>query len=397
MRLGKHKLINGGCIEYMRGLPDNCVDAVICDPPYGLGFMGKQWDQSVPGLEWARELLRVSKPGAHCVAFGGTRTYHRLAVALEDAGWEIRDCLGWVYTSGFPKSHDVSKAIDREAGAVREVVGRWNIPGRGTRSPAQNCGLTNDQGDITAPATEAAQKWSGWGTALKPSFEPAILARKPLEGTIAQNVQKWGTGALNIDAARFGYGDPCWVGPQVNVATASNYDGPNFKNQIYGNGMGGGAWVDKGGRWPANLYHCPKASRSEREAGCEGIATKTREDVTGRKPDSAGANHARSGMTRRGAIGNSHPTVKPLTLFRWIARLCTPPDGWILDPFLGSGTTLLAAELEGFRCVGVEMNPEYIEIIKARFSGIPILRKMAGGQTITAQEKNDIMKQGDLF
>lgn len=375
----------------MRRLPDNCIDAVICDPPYGLGFMGQKWDQSVPGLEWAQELLRVAKPGAHCVAFGGTRTYHRLAVALEDAGWEIRDCLGWVYTSGFPKSHNVGIAIDKQAGAMghRGVGVKHHVGQEGLEKP--------ERAPPHRGITEAAQRWAGWGTNLKPSFEPAILARKPLEGTIAQNVQKWGTGAINIDAARFGYGDPCWVGPQVNVATASNYDGPNFKNQIYGNGMGGGAWVDKGGRWPANLYHCPKASRSEREAGCEGIATKTREDVTGRKPDSAGANHARSGMTRHGAIGNSHPTVKPLTLFRWLVKLCTPPDGWILDPFLGSGTTLLAAELEGFRCVGVEMNPEYIEIIKARFSGIPILRKMASGQTITAQEKNDIMKQGSLF
>ena len=151
------------------------------------------------------------------------------------------------------------------------------------------------------------------------------------------------------------------------------------------------------GRWPANLYHCPKASRSEREAGCEGIATKTREDVTGRKPDSAGANHARSGMTRRGAIGNSHPTVKPLTLFRWLVKLCTPPGGWILDPFLGSGTTLLAAELEGFRCVGVEMNPEYCEIVRARFGGLPVLRKMANGVTLTAGDKSDLILQGDLF
>lgn len=394
MNLGKHKLINGDCIEYMKSLPDNCVDAVICDPPYGLGFMGKKWDQSVPGLEWARELLRVSKPGAHCVAFGGTRTYHRLAVALEDAGWEIRDCIAWNYTSGFPKSYDVSAAIYREAGAVREVIGSYEVTrdmSGGSWADLHGEPLHAKQHAITAPATEAAQKWSGWGTALKPSFEPAVLARKPLEGTIAQNVQKWGTGALNIDAARFGYGDPCWVGPQ-EMGDPNRFGKTSGGSDIYsprefsrppvvGHDLG---------RWPANLYHCPKASRSEREAGCGGLSGSAWTD--GRQ---APADNPRlRGATER---GNHHPTVKPLTLFRWLVKLCTPPDGWILDPFLGSGTTILAAELEGFRCVGVEMNPEYIEIIKARFSGIPILRKMASGQTITAQEKNDIMKQGSLF
>jgi DNA modification methylase len=388
MRLGKHKLINGDCIEYMRSLPDNCVDAVICDPPYGLGFMGKKWDQSVPGLEWAQELLRVAKPGAHCVAFGGTRTYHRLAVALEDAGWEIRDCLGWVYTSGFPKSHNVAIAIDKQAGAMGHR-GRAHCayaPGE----DFQGRDMAKPQSmDRHVPITEAAQKFDGWGTALKPSFEPAVLARKPLEGTIAQNVQKWGTGALNIDAARFGYGDSCWVGPQGKTASVLTDSGRPFVD---------GGWSVKGvepneiGRWPANLYHCPKASRSEREAGCDGLKPSFMATMgDGIRERQHNQNHP------GGWRGNHHPTVKPLTLFRWLVKLCTPPDGWILDPFLGSGTTMLAAELEGFRCVGVEMNPEYIEIIKARFSGIPILRKMASGQTISKQEKNDIMLQETLF
>jgi len=356
--------------------------------------MGQQWDQSVPGLEWAQELLRVAKPGAHAICFGGTRTYHRLAVALEDAGWEIRDCLGWVYTSGFPKSHNVSKAIDREAGAVREVVGineSVNVyAGRHAFGPSM-AGQAYTKSPITAPATEAAQKFDGWGTALKPSFEPAVLARKPLEGTIAQNVLRWGTGALNIDAARFGYGDPCWVGPQgvnLNGGGYSPDSGSRGAGFTINRGLSG--FVDPGGRWPANLYHCPKASRSEREAGCEGLNGSAWND--GRQ---APADNPRlRGATER---GNHHPTVKPLTLFRWLARLCTPIDGWIFDPFLGSGTTMLAAELEGFRCVGVEMNPEYIKIIQARFSGIPILRKMASGQTLTSADKQDLISQGELF
>lgn len=395
MRLGKHKLINGDCIEYMRSLPDNCVDAVICDPPYGLGFMGKKWDQSVPGLEWAQELLRVAKPGAHCVAFGGTRTYHRLAVALEDAGWQIRDCLGWVYTSGFPKSHDVSKAIDREAGAVREVIGSYEVTrdmSGGSWADLHGEPLHAKQHAITAPATEAAQKWAGWGTALKPSFEPAVLARKPLEGTIAQNVQKWGTGALNVDAARFGYGDPCWVGPQ-GIGDPNRFGKTNGGEFVASFGRPPVVGHDLG-RWPANLYHCPKASRSEREAGCEGLPQNNVPLLQGAVGK---INDPVSERFLSAPRGNHHPTVKPLTLFRWLVKLCTPPDGWILDPFLGSGTTMLAAELEGFRCVGVEMNPEYIEIIKARFSGIPILRKMASGQTISKQEKNDIMLQETLF
>ena len=382
-------MITADCLEYMRRLPDNCIDAVICDPPYGLGFMGKQWDQSVPGLEWAQELLRVSKPGAHCVAFGGTRTYHRLAVALEDAGWEIRDCLGWVYTSGFPKSHNVAIAIDKQAGAMGHR-GRAHCayaPGE----DFQGRDMAKPQSmDRHVPITEAAQKFDGWGTNLKPSFEPAVLARKPLEGTIAQNVQKWGTGALNIDAARFGYGDPCWVGPQGSEIAAHHGTGNSYSRGFtdpYSGSIIGGHEL---GRWPANLYHCPKASRSEREAGCEGLNGSAWNDGRRGKADFPK-------LRDQAVRGNHHPTVKPLTLFRWLVKLCTPPDGWILDPFLGSGTTLLAAELEGFRCVGVEMNPEYCEIVQARFNGIPVLRKMANGVTLTQGDKSDLILQGELF
>jgi hypothetical protein len=184
----------------MATLAAESIDAIVTDPPYGLSFMGKDWDHGVPGEAFWREALRVAKPGAHLLAFGGSRTYHRLACAIEDAGWEIRDCIMWVYGSGFPKSHDVSKAIDREAGATREVVGQSN--GGLHRGSGSTVGSFTGQHAITAPATDAAKQWQGWGTALKPSFEPIIVARKPLVGTIAANVQQYGTGAINIDGCR---------------------------------------------------------------------------------------------------------------------------------------------------------------------------------------------------
>ena len=217
--LGRHDLHVADCIDVMRGLPDASVDAVVTDPPYGLGFMGKAWDALPPGEEWAREVLRVLKPGGHLVAFGGTRTVHRLTCAIEDAGFEIRDQVGWVYFSGFPKSLDVSKAIDAAAGAEREVVAVSNNGCHNTSASMHKHdggGLAASRVpvfNITAPATDEARRWEGWGTALKPAIEPAVLARRPLIGTVAANVLEHGTGALNIDACRFGYGDPAWVGP----------------------------------------------------------------------------------------------------------------------------------------------------------------------------------------
>jgi len=185
---------HGDCREVMATLDAESVDAIVSDPPYGLSFMGKGWDHGVPGVEFWAEALRVAKPGAHLLAFGGTRTYHRLACAIEDAGWEIRDCVMWVYGSGFPKSHDVSKAIDKAAGAEREVIGPPTPGGQGNG---------NAYGAITRPpATAPATAWQGWGTALKPAWEPIIVARKPLVGTVAENVLTHGTGAINVDGCR---------------------------------------------------------------------------------------------------------------------------------------------------------------------------------------------------
>ena len=235
-------LIHGDCVEAMLQMPADSVDAIVTDPPYGLGFMGKKWDALPPGLPWAEECLRVLKPGGHIVAFGGQRTIHRLTCALEDAGFEIRDLVGWLQWQGFPKSLDVSKAIDAAAGAEREVVGsKAGWPGyrtgpTGPQGLATGRGLSNGSAKsrITAPATDDAKRWNGWGTALKPCIEPATLARKPLsEGTVAANVLRWGTGALNIDGCRYAYGDEAWPGPCDGSNPGTVYAGDFGKNGIY--------------------------------------------------------------------------------------------------------------------------------------------------------------------
>ena len=370
IELGRHTLTCGDCIEVMRGLPDNSVDAVVTDPPYGIGFMGKGWDCAVPGEDFAVEALRVLKPGGHLIAFAATRTVHRLTVAIEDAGFEIRDQIAWLQWQGFPKSLDVSKSIDQHHGAEREVVGETR-PGAQAISTGKY-GAWGEGITPTAPATADAKKWEGWGTALKPSQEPAILARKPLEGTVAANILKWGTGGINVDGCRIGYGDPAWPGP-------------NDKHAGYANGCGGAefsvgvekhsnqefrsaAWdMPEGGRWPANIYQCPKASRSEREAGCEELPGKTGAEAIGRKE----GHKSMVGAGRTAdQVKNHHPTVKPTALMRWLVRLVTPPGAIVLEPFCGSGTTLIAAELEGVTCWAIEREPGYCDIIRARYGGV---------------------------
>jgi site-specific DNA-methyltransferase (adenine-specific) len=348
-------------------MPADSVDAIVTDPPYGLGFMGKKWDALPPGLPWAEECLRVLKPGGHVVAFGGQRTIHRLTCALEDAGFEIRDLVGWLRWQGFPKSLDVSKAIDAAAGAERDVIG---LPtGRDGSLRASSVAVPNGrQGGhgygerwsaaVTAPATDDAKRWNGWGTSLKPCIEPATLARKPLsEGTVAANVLRWGTGALNIDGCRYAYGDEAWPGPGVGPdtingrsggrTTGSEWQGPAFARHAIGETF----TAHDLGRWPANVYACPKASRSEREAGVGHLAAD-------------------------GERFTSHPTVKPVALMRWLCRLVTPPGGTVLDTFTGSGSTGIAALAEGFAFVGVEREAEYIEIARARIRGdAPLLNQ----------------------
>ncbi len=429
------KLYTGDCIGVIPTLDP--VDAIVTDPPYGLKFMGKNWDHGVPGIPYWKACLDVLKPGGYLLAFGGTRTFHRLTCAIEDAGFEIRDCIMWVYGSGLPKSLNVSKAIDkmrydrnqilqvtrwiriardaakksnkdiddtfgfagmaghwtstRSQPAVptldqipklldvlgiqledvpaemreliwalngpkgkpgknwykREIIGEWNMPGRGKRSPEQKYGLTADRGDITADATDEAKTWAGWGTALKPAWEPIIVARKPLEGTVAANVLKHGTGAINIDASRVKHTEPI---------------------------------KEPGGRWPANLIH--DGDQLVLDLFPE---TTTGKSTPGKKPTDSGSAArffycAKASETDRDP-DNNHPTVKPTNLMRYLVRLVTPPGGTVLDPFTGSGSTGKAAILEGFDFIGIDLDPEYIEIAERRLARAIIPPDTGGRQT----------------
>jgi site-specific DNA-methyltransferase (adenine-specific) len=363
---------HGDCREVMATLDAESVDAVVCDPPYGLSFMGKGWDHGIPGEEFWTQALRVAKPGAHLLAFGGTRTYHRLACAIEDAGWEIRDCVMWVYGSGFPKSHDVSKAIDKAAGAEREVVGvHRHAHFNKYRSQAATYGTPTNNTEETAPATAAARQWSGWGTALKPAWEPIIVARKPLVGTVAENVLTHGTGGINVDGCRVAGHKP------------DTTRGAGGQNGRY-NPIGGQVCVfdDGRGRWPANLIHdgsegpssllgsaarffyCAKASKADRDEGCEGIAERS----TMRYGEKAQGPLPQQTPSKPVLQRNHHPTVKPTALMRYLCRLVTPPGGVVLDPFTGSGSTGKAAVCEGFDFVGIEREAEYVEIARARIA-----------------------------
>ena len=389
-------LYHGDCIEVMRGMVDGCVDAIVTDPPYGLGFMGRAWDALPPGYDFAVECLRVLKPGGHMLAFGGTRTWHRLAVAIEDAGFEIRDSIAWMYGSGFPKSLDVSKAIDKAAGVEREVVGlsldyaEFNSPDYGS-SDVNIAGRKerNVAAQITAPATPDAVRWQGWGTALKPAYEPIVVARKPVIGTVAANVLAYGTGALNIDGCRIDMG--------------AEYDANRVQRQqnsagVIDGAFGAAALIGKEiptyngkGRWPANvILDESQAAELDRQSGwsksppTDSVITVKANDSIGTfkmgdrqtangHGDSGGASRffytAKASTHERPRIdGSTHPTVKPLTLMRYLVRLVTPPGGIVLEPFAGSGTTAEACIVEGFKCIGIERDPTYLDLIVQRVS-----------------------------
>jgi hypothetical protein len=375
----------GDCIETMRAMPESSVDAIVTDPPYGLGFMGKEWDDLPPGLDFAVEALRVLKPGGHLLAFGGTRTWHRLAVAIEDAGFEIRDSIAWMYGSGFPKSMDVSKAIDKAAGHWR---GRAGAPSTENGSMS---GANYERTEKGEPVTDAARAWQGWGTALKPAFEPIVVARKPLVGTVAANVLARGTGALNIDASRIG-------AAEGDYAHTGN-DNRTERGAIYGADERAGKQVKPhdAGRFPANviLDESQAAALDEQsgtlKSGTGAVKRASASDTGGNRGAALGAESRPAGteMVSYGDVGGAsrffycpkapkserpvvdgvaHPTVKPLALMRYLVRLVTPVGGVVLDPFLGSGTTMEAAILEGFRVTGIEREPSYVPLILARIA-----------------------------
>lgn len=385
-------ILNGDCIETMRTMPDSSIDSIVTDPPYGLGFMGKKWDALPPGEEWAQECLRVLKPGGHILAFGGSRTWHRLAVAIEDAGFEIRDGVLWLYGSGFPKSHDISKAIDKMAGADREVVGKYSRPDGTDRDYAdwkinsgewkEGSGFDPSAREITTPATPEAQQWDGWGTALKPAFEPIVMARKPLaEKTVARNVLAHGTGAINIDASRIGIED-------AEREVIDSRSGSNTKAEGWGFQPTGETFKSHAsGRWPANvLLDDHMAGVLDEQSGVltsgalKPYVNKNRDSYSGGMPafrdvnipaDSGGASRffycAKAGKSERPVVdGVAHATVKPLKLMRYLVRMVTPPGGTVLEPFAGSGTTIEAALLEGYNVIGIERETEYLPLIQHR-------------------------------
>ncbi len=408
-------LRHGDCLEVLRGMADASVDSIVTDPPYGLSFMGKRWDYDVPSEEIWRECLRVLKPGGHLLAFAGTRTQHRMAVRIEDAGFEIRDMIAWVYGSGFPKSLDVSKAIDKAAGAEREVIGvdtaraarLVNQTGKYETDGGWSAG--NRSADVTAPATESARQWQGWGTALKPALEPITVARKPLAGTVAANVLEHGTGALNVDGCRISGEAYSSGGKNKSIAFGRSlekqercdgsqgrwpanliHDGSDEVVELFPQSSGGhwsykqakdggiykhglkdmeDAGTDKTTGSAARFFYCAKASKKDRDEGCEGLEERIiciteghgRGDTNTSKGDGTGV---RENRPRR----NHHPTVKPTALMRYLCRLVTPPGGAVLDPFMGSGSTGKAAVLEGFNFIGIEREAEYVEIAKARIA-----------------------------
>ncbi len=342
----------GDCLATLKTLPDNSVDSIVTDPPYRLRFMGKRWDYDVPSVDVWAECLRVLKPGGHLLAFAGTRTQHRMAVRIEDAGFEIRDMIAWVYGSGFPKSLDVSKAIDKAAGvegtfgapkspAHAGWIDRGRMRGEEGHEGYQRPWMSDAEAvDKNARqyvgGTEAARQWQGWGTALKPALEPITVARKPLVGTVAANVLAHGTGALNIDGCRV-------AGESTK---RENHGGTGDPTQWRTGNGGDFTSGSDSGRWPANLIH----------DGGEFLGEQARFFYC-----------AKASKSDRGAE-NNHPTVKPTDLMAYLCRLVTPPGGVVLDPFMGSGSTGKAAMREGFRFIGCELSEEYMTIANARIA-----------------------------
>lgn len=409
---------HGDCLAALRDLPDNSVDSVVTDPPYGLsntkpaqvadvlaawvtgeteavpakkgGFMGKDWDSFVPPPAVWAECLRVLKPGGHMAVFAGARTQDLMGLSIRLAGFEIRDTLGWIYGSGFPKSMDVSKAIDKAAGAEREVVSErpaYGIGGNGILSGHAE-GAT---AKVTAPATSEAVKWDGWGTALKPAIEPIILARKPLVGTVANNVLTHGVGGLNIDA--------CRVGDDVRPKGASTGEIVSENGSMAGPNTGRTVVGTVTGRFPANVLLDEHAAKEmDEQSGVSvsrrAVLTSTPGGIYGGGAglpshtgeyghnDSGGASRffpvfryqakapkkERPVLEREDGTKVQHPTVKPVALMEWLVALITPEGGTTLDPFAGTGTTLQAARNKGFNSIGVEQDDDYIQLIEARLS-----------------------------
>lgn len=383
----------GDCLDVLRTLPDNSVDSIVTDPPYGLSFMNKKWDYDVPTVEIWEECLRVLKPGGHLLSFAGSRTYHRMAVRIEDAGFEIRDQIMWVYASGFPKSHNIGKAIDKIQGNEREVIG--DNPNHRKTSGLLELGFQD--GKESSTITKGNSEWEGWGTALKPAHEPIVMARKPLsEKSIAENVLKWGTGGINIDDCRidgegrfpanimFDEEAGKLLDEQSGFLKSGKMKG-KYKNTIFqfNPGVRDGKEIeletygDSGGA--SRFFYCPKVSKKERNAGLEDMP-ETTNGQKGHGLDRICGNCGTKMLKPQDCKceepdwitppkKNTHPTVKPIKLMEYLITLVTPNNGVILDPFMGSGSTGIAAKNKGFDFIGVEREEEYMNIARQRING----------------------------
>ncbi len=393
---------NGECLTVMNAMPADSVDAIVTDPPYGLSFMGKKWDYDVPAVEVWIACLRVLKPGGHLLSFAGTRTQHRMCVNIEDGGFEIRDMIAWVYGSGFPKSLNVGKAIDKAAGV--EFASK---PASGVgfmNSDKDGYNTTLNQLEKVGESTPEAEQWDGWGTALKPALEPITVARKPLsEKTVAANVLRWGTGAINVDGCRL-------AGKSQGGGERSDFERPDQKgrwpanlihdgdqevldqfpeiksrghfpkntggigtdSEIYGKADGRDQeekWTDSG--TAARFFYCAKASKKDRNEGLDDAPDAVLARSNQAKADAERGNTIDQGsgqFNKARVVKNNHPTVKPTDLMRYLVRLVTQPDGTVLDPFMGSGSTGKAALLEGLRFLGIEFDENYCEIAAKRLA-----------------------------
>ena len=371
-------IIHGNSYEVLDTLETDSIDTCITDPPYGLRFMGKKWDYDIPRKDFWSKVYRVLKPGAFMLVFGGTRTFHRLAVEIEDSGFEIRDCIMWLYGQGFPKSYDISKGIDKKLGKEREILEKSsNSRPNSERGNGLAHGIYGKEFDITKPASEQAQLWDGWGTALKPAWEPILVCMKPTEGTFAENALIYDVAGLNIDGARIGT-------DEITTWTAKNGSTSKF-GQIQVVNENKAATKDHNGRFPANLILDEESAQMvDDQSGDRPSGKSNNNAVIGEQSnniplrrgklipryDSGGASRffyvAKASKKERGK-DNNHPTVKPIALLEYLCTLTSTPNGGIvLDPFMGSGSMGIAAYNTGREYIGIEIEEEYYKIAQRR-------------------------------
>lgn len=353
--MSKTKLMLGDNIQSLKKLPNNSIDSIVTDPPYGLSFMNKKWDYDVPSVEFWKEVYRVLKPGGHVLSFGGTRTYHRMVVNIEDAGFEIRDQIMWIYGSGFPKSYNIGKSIqniNEKGSASNNGSGDSSKASLGYTKMIVEQGARPSEGNKYNTKMIIDNEWEGWGTALKPANEPICLARKPLsEKSVAENVLKWRTGGINIDDCRIG---------DIN-------NGRFPANIIFDEEAA--EMLDEQNVGASRFFYVAKVSKGERNMGLDDFEDKGYQ--INQKHNSKSLEERYNLKTK-----NNHPTVKPINLMTYLCRLITPPNGIVLDPFMGSGSTGIVAQLEGFRFCGMEMDPDYFKIAEARIENFEKYKKL---------------------